>query len=118
MNRRTVAILLAIVVLVLLPALCLGGLLEHACGCDAGACGHEGDCASDPCADTIARGGELDNVLGLPAPEQIGSVTPVAVASALAFGAAVGGPRRWDEVNGSPPVSRLPFHASDVPLRI
>ena len=113
MNRRTVATLLAILVLVLLPALCLGGFLEHVCACDGGSCGHEGDCVSDPCADTIARGSELDSIWGeLPAPEQTGSV-------AVAFGSAYGlAPRRPDGVTGSPPVPRLAYHASDVPLRI
>ncbi|MEQ8762536.1 MAG: hypothetical protein RL885_01325 [Planctomycetota bacterium] len=38
--------------LLLLPALCLGGLLEHACECDRDVtpCQHEASCLDDPCA--------------------------------------------------------------------
>lgn len=47
-----------------LPALCVGGMLTHPCACphadesdhpeDEG-CGHENDCATDPCGEIVTR---------------------------------------------------------------
>lgn len=47
-----------------LPALCVGGMLKHPCACphaeesdhpeDEG-CGHENDCANDPCGEIVTR---------------------------------------------------------------
>lgn len=38
------------------PALCIGGLLEHACGCGdecSAECQHEDSCPDDPCASVV-----------------------------------------------------------------
>jgi hypothetical protein len=41
------------------PVLCLAGVVTHACSecSEAVACGHEGDCAEDPCSETAVRPG-------------------------------------------------------------
>jgi hypothetical protein len=42
--------------LLLSPALCLGGVLQHACiECDAVSCAHERDCGDDPCNESVIR---------------------------------------------------------------
>ncbi|MCB9915636.1 MAG: hypothetical protein H6828_10885 [Planctomycetes bacterium] len=56
---RLVTSLVLLVTLLLGPALCHGGVLEHECGCDEGvgaSCSHEDGCADDPCADFMVPG--------------------------------------------------------------
>lgn len=49
--RMIVRLLLVIWVSVLIPTLCPAGILSHACPEDASnTCGHETDCAGDPCS--------------------------------------------------------------------
>ena len=47
-----------------LPALCVGGMLTHPCACphadeadhpENEGCGHESDCATDPCGEIVTR---------------------------------------------------------------
>jgi len=47
----------------LLPALCLGGVIEHPCGdCTEDAfCSHEEGCLADPCADAAVRQSAQDS---------------------------------------------------------
>lgn len=55
MARLTTTLLL-LCALILGPALCLGGLLEHACECGSAAsvaCEHEQECPDDPCASVV-----------------------------------------------------------------
>ena len=45
------------------PALCIGGVLLHACQCaDVGDCAHEVACAEDPCGDLVVRPDSSDGV--------------------------------------------------------
>ena len=50
--------------LVLMPALCVGGVLMHPCDCphsqdadhqEKESCGHEAECATDPCGTVVTR---------------------------------------------------------------
>jgi len=54
--RRTIAAI-AFAFLLGQSALCLAGVLRHACeDCPSGAaCGHEAECADDPCIETAVR---------------------------------------------------------------
>ncbi len=55
MVRRSCSILLAVWALVLLPTLCAGGLIAHACDCAPDAvCQHEAGCDVDPCSELSA----------------------------------------------------------------
>lgn len=62
MMPRGSAILFSIWALVLLPALCMGGLIGHACDCASDGhsqladsdCGHEEACDDDPCGQLSA----------------------------------------------------------------
>lgn len=58
MGRNSVLCnLLAMALLVATPVLCIGGLISHPCECgDEIGCGHETDCASDPCNFVLPRG--------------------------------------------------------------
>jgi len=109
MGRRT-AIILIVVMLVALPALCLGGFLDHACGCGQETCGHDA-CASDPC-DTLIRSNESDQCdLDL-------SVLPVlAIARHVDLEPTPRARFRRHLAAATPPRA-LPLHSSDVPLRI
>jgi hypothetical protein len=50
--HRAILILAAVWTLLCVPALCMGGLLTHACECGASLeCGHEDACATDPCSE-------------------------------------------------------------------
>ena len=56
--------------LVVMPALCTGGFLVHACECsqayEAG-CGHEAECATHPCGKALTRpNGVHDGSVGSP----------------------------------------------------
>ena len=50
MNGRSLPILVTCWPVLLAPALCGGGLVDHACGCSPQTCSHESDCDADPCA--------------------------------------------------------------------
>lgn len=51
---RTSIIAVACWTLLLVPVLCMGGVLIHACACTSEeSCTHEDHCESDPCADSI-----------------------------------------------------------------
>lgn len=110
MDRRTAVIVIALLALVVIPALCLGGAADHACGCTAAFCGHEVGCGADPCSPV--RADEVES--GSQAPGLELSAAPIVFAIDLPL-LATGG---WEIVK-PPPLSRgVPYHASDVPLRI
>ena len=110
MEPRTTTILVIILVLLVVPALCLGAFLEHPCGCDLGSCGHEVGCADDPC-NTVVRPEDTGTFVGdLPALEPC----PTFLTIELVLRA---GKRREIIAPPAPP-SSLPYHASDVPLLI
>ena len=57
--------------LLLMPALCVGGVLMHPCECthsedadhpEESGCGHESHCAADPCGDIVTKPDETQNV--------------------------------------------------------
>lgn len=51
---RSTVVVLALWTLFLVPILCLGGMLIHACACSTEeSCAHEDHCATDPCADSV-----------------------------------------------------------------
>lgn len=57
MSRLLVTVFVAVSLLAA-PILCLAGLVVHSCPeCSAFSCGHEGDCAEDPCSETAVRPG-------------------------------------------------------------
>lgn len=99
----------------LAPLLCVGGVLDHHCDCDDEiACGHEDECAADPCRAFIAarlgsRSTQLLAQDSFPAPALAAArqATPVIhVKMPL---------RRWayDPLSD---VCRLPYPQSDMPL--
>ena len=100
--------------LFLAPALCAGGLLEHACECESeAACQHEESCPDDPCASFVRRSETrpaASPALELP-------WVPIFLAERepeLAH-------RSWDpSCAGPPPRLRpnLPYAESDRPLRL
>ena len=98
--------------LLLAPGLCLAGALEHLCSdCTEGAsCGHEDDCADDPCGDVLLRP-DTDSSGGVSAPS---SAAPTAALPAA--------PRFLDlsPLLRAPslPGKKLPRPESDLPLRI
>ena len=56
MGRRFAAIGFVTWSLMAMPALCVGGVVEHPCDCATpGGCSHEGDCDNDPCSGSTAR---------------------------------------------------------------
>jgi hypothetical protein len=110
MGRRGAVILLVVAALLALPALCLGGVLEHACGRAQGDCGHH-TCAADPC-DALARGDEPDW-------DAFDALTAAPRHSGVAVYLVPTPPvwvRRIREAR--PPPRSLPYHDSDLPLRL
>lgn len=97
------------------PALCMGGVLEHACDCGVESdleCSHEDSCADDPCASVATRSGGDERA------ER--DLAPPAVPTAFVAWA-----REPMRASTSPPAApeptdraRLPYAASDRPLRI
>lgn len=114
--KRFTATLVLLWALVLGPALCAGGLMEHACDCGHESdveCEHEDSCPDDPCA-TAVRTEEQDALA-----EFEFSAPRIAVAI-LALEAAEN-PSCWSGSAG-PPLRpdrwNLPFALSDRPQRI
>jgi len=130
---RTYSAILAVVwSFNVLPTLCVGGWLEHLCDnhdkrCDeyelhehspdgsdcplGGERDHESDCASDPCAGTVARYERSDD--GTTGPGQ----QPVAVVDEATLSRCIAG--FADTIREPAPRDLpLPFHPSDLPLLI
>jgi len=130
--RDYLALVLVVGALVAVPALCVGGLIEHPCDCepchdrgapgpgrdgghedDGGGCGHEDTCVNDPCTSLVARQDRSD--------ETIDDWPPCACFSIELFGLirdslndrALG---RDGRPTGCSP--NLPYPPSDLPLLI
>lgn len=106
--------LAALAVLVLGPALCFGGVIEHACDCgNSGveeSCEHEATCSDDPCS-TLALAPDQDQVgkalqLALHEPASLVARAPAALAT------------RVPEPRAPPLRCNLPYAQSDRPLLI
>ncbi len=111
---RITASLLLVWALLLGPALCLGGLLEHACDCGEDIqCQHEESCADDPCA-SVTRPRDQDAGTAL---EFEASADPVASSIWVIQVCPAG--RWWSSLPPPPPDrSNLPYAQSDRPLRV
>jgi len=76
MCRRAIIILASLGSLVLLPALCDGGALAHACGCESPACNFECGCGPGPCDQVVSSNGNAKPRLDRIAAAQSGVLTP------------------------------------------
>lgn len=105
--------ILALGLVLVMPALCTAGLIEHPCECgSAVGCHHESDCSDDPCGNDVVvsrpQGRNIDSALPM-AMTAAGSPLPIDTAAA----------RPAENVDsGAPPGARTSLHASDVPLLI
>lgn len=66
--RRSTLLFAGVWTFVALPALCTSGILVHACDCESSTgCGHETECADDPCASVALAREETagDQLVGL-----------------------------------------------------
>ena len=114
MVRRSCSILLAVWALVLLPTLCAGGLIAHACDCARDAvCQHETGCDVDPCSElsaaTVKRSDRSEVAL-------MHSVVEFRLPTSAYEGGPLG-----HALHASHPTGErlhLPFAPSDVPLLI
>ena len=125
----------------LMPALCMGGMLAHACPTEERGCGpddhghddhghdhhghddapmapqpvddcnHESDCSSDPCAGSLAIAGRLGD-------DVVEFIAAVALAPGVSTPCSRVIPAWFDPVipDAAPPP--LPIHDSDIPLLI
>jgi len=115
MARTTISILVGCMVL-LLPAICAGGWLLHACDCGpAGECEHEIGCSSDPCEVGVAKTAASESIEFKP----VECLTPTFVTGPQATTSS------WIQLDAefrhvlSDPVSNgLPRPQSDSPLLI
>lgn len=103
-RRPIVALLLVVLALLVAPALCQAGWLAHPCDPCGKSCSHE-VCGDDPCV-SVAMPDALPTMAALP-PLLVEWVvaTPIVPSVVLAD----------DE---GPPPRVLPYHGSDLPLRI
>ena len=113
---RLLSHIAAVFVLLVAPALCLGGVLEHSCDCgDGGAemqCGHEDSCLDDPCESLVPQEREARSLLDIEVPW-----VPVVV---VTWDPELGSARwSWSARPPLPPDrSNLPYAQSDRPLLI
>ena len=114
---RLLSSLLVAFALLVGPALCIGGLLEHDCDCAQGGaemqCQHEDSCPDDPCVSlTAPQEREVRSLLDVECPW-----VPVALVS---WGMELGS--TWLSRSAVPPVPperpNLPYPQSDRPLLI
>ena len=111
------------------PALCMGGVIVHACDCPTDACddsanesarmpeqkdgcGHESACSNDPCA--IWRAGRAESTTHL---EMDFFLAPIPVGDPdLEAGGLAPAPRAL--IAETPSMTHLPYPPSDLPLLI
>lgn len=114
--HRVLAPLLFTWAVLLGPALCVAGVLEHSCECGHEAdaqCEHEEACASDPCA-SVTRPQDQETRPLLDLDEQLaGALLPSLVAPTHLVPA----PRPEPASPTGPPRGVLPYPPSDRPLR-
>ncbi len=114
-NMSRYSTIFAALWVVLTPILCMSGVLDHHCDCDAAmACQHEEACAADPCRAFVAvRSGLRSTPLlaygSFPVP--VLTAGPCAVLSVRATM-----PLRHHAIEQASDACRLPFPRSDVPL--
>ena len=115
LNMRSYVTVSAALCVFLTPILCMSGVLDHPCDCDAEmACGHEADCAADPCrAFVAARSSSRSTPLvaygSFPVPAF--AAGPCALLSVRAIV-----PLRHCADEQTAHTCRLPFPRSDMPL--
>jgi len=101
--------------LFLTPILCMSGVLDHHCDCDAEmACQHEEECAADPCRALVAVRSSSRSPL-LPASGSL-AVPELAVSPCALLPVRATIPRRHYTDGQSALACRLPCHRSDMPL--
>ena len=132
MLRRYVTILFSAWALWGMSSLCVAGLLEHSCSTDKdhcakgvdsgrshdepesphdGGCGHESDCHSDPCSETMVRSKQSSDGHLLISLHPVALVRQVEEAGLLASSDRL--------LYDTPPrFGPLPIHSSDIPLLI
>jgi hypothetical protein len=99
----------------LTPILCMGGVLDHHCDCEAEmACRHEAECAADPCRALVAV---RSNSRTIPRLAHESFPAPVCATGPYALLTLHGAPplRRSSDEH-APDDCRLPFPRSDLPL--
>ena len=113
---RDFALLFLVWTVLLGPALCVGGLMEHACDCEGVVevdCEHEDACATDPCA-PLLRVGDHDEATNHEL--EVQQVVFAVHAWELVVDA---GRWSWPARPPAPPDwSSLPYAQSDRPLLI
>lgn len=133
MIRRAITLATANWALLILPCICTGGYLRHACDCVDGAdsgcceseiecscdlersgCGHESSCDKDPCEFVVVARQEDASTLFA-----IGISPPICFAAPVSSGPA-GRPEfdRCELFDSARRSKQIPFHESDVPLLI
>lgn len=122
---RILTISVAVASFLVVPALCVGGVIMHACDCVKGTCcpperdcngrsgcGHESGCSDDPCSVRVVRP-ERQNAVAL-------TVFHPAVSTAIIL-VTVTQPSVQTERAGTqewPDGKKLPFRPNDLPLLI
>lgn len=125
--RRVVTIAAVLHSLLIVPALCVGGVITHACDCDGveetccpsecdceaqSGCGHESECSDDPCSVPFVRTDRQgDNVIAAAQPAFLALVF-LNEGEQPSFKAIAA---RWDV---SLPWHDKPYPSSDLPLLI
>ena len=122
--RRMVTIAAALSSLLIVPALCVSGVITHACDCAEETrcppdcdcdresdCRHEGECPDDPCSIRVVRTERQgDNVMGASAPSTCVST----------FDHETEPPGRtvFADLTESPGRNNQPYPSSDLPLLV
>lgn len=123
--RRIVTIIAAVGLLQLVPALCVGGVITHACECaeepccpsacdcnDMSGCGHESDCADDPCSVSLVRPARQNA-------DDSTAVQPTSWATIALIGTALPSARAEQaRIPERPSRNNLSFPPSDLPLLV
>lgn len=114
MGREISSVLVVVLSVMVVPALCMGGVLLHPCDCcHEDDCGHEDACASDPCSEWVVRHDDFTHGFTETQPAPAGQAN--ADPARISYDDAFRGERR---IPVAPPRPMLPFPASDLPLLI
>lgn len=122
---KILTISVAVASFLAVPALCVGGVITHACECDSGCpctgeadcgheagCGHEGGCPDDPCSIGVLRPERHGNDIVTPShPAASTAIIPAAERQSWAKSVCA-------RVFELPCAGTLPFPPSDHPLLI
>ncbi len=122
---RVLTTFAALVSFLVVPGLCVGGVISHACDCTSeptpschadcdhkAGCGHEGECPDDPCSVRVVRPDRQT--------DDIDSVAHTAVSTPIIFTAATPPTLMADRTGEQlwPGGTMLPLLPSDLPLLI